>query len=218
MAVLVEPLQKMCRDNLFRPALQHLSTAAAGERFQRPVPAHDLPFNIFDDHSHINGFDNIFAEVFQALVFRCLLFEGPVETRVFQRDADVIGNRLEKLQVLACQIIAVMRAPQPDIGNHSIFGATRYEVVQIVDVRLEKIYRRAGTGGKKGKFVPFGIVNPDVFAGTNREGSNGSSRKIAERSTNNARPRRSMIRSSMLSKSISDPSVLPKSIRVCRRS
>src|SRR5438477_11835758 len=99
MPVLTEPPQKMCGDNLFGLVSQCFEPAAARQRFQSSVPADDPPFHIFDNDSYTDGFDNIFAEILQTLIFRGLLLVLAVEPRVSEPDADIIRNGLETRQM-----------------------------------------------------------------------------------------------------------------------
>ena len=131
----------MRRNDLFGFAAERLVAAPAGQRFQSAVPADDPSFDVFDHHADVDRFNDVFAEILQALIFRRLLLERTVQARILERDADVIRHRFQQLQVFARQVIAVLRSSQPDVRDHAILHPARNEVVQVVKIILEKDVR-----------------------------------------------------------------------------
>src|SRR6516225_2432077 len=63
-----QTLQKLCRNNLFRPPAISFAMPPSGQLFQRSVPANDSSIDILYDNAHVNGFDNVLAEILEALI------------------------------------------------------------------------------------------------------------------------------------------------------
>ena len=72
------------------------------------------------------------------------MFERAIQPGIFQRDADVIGYRLQQLQIFAREIVSVSSSAQTDIGDNTILDAAGNEVVQIVYIGLEENVRAIG--------------------------------------------------------------------------
>src|SRR6266576_4009012 len=71
------------------------------------VPGFDDAFEVNREHPHIQGFNDIFAEVLEAGDFESLLFERAVELRIVESDGDVTGNGLDQFDVIAGQKISI---------------------------------------------------------------------------------------------------------------
>ena len=79
----------------------------------------------------LQRFDDIFAEILQALDLRGLLLERLIEPRVFDGDGHVAGDRGEQLEVFAREVIAVDRLAQAEHGDRAVAEAAGDEIVQV---------------------------------------------------------------------------------------
>src|SRR5262245_14080361 len=141
--------EQLQRYDFFDAAAHSFTSAAAGERFERFVPADDAPGVVFNHDTDIDRLDDVLAEVLETLILAGLLLKGPIQTRIFDRDADIVRYRLEQLEIFARQIIAILRTSERKVCDHPIFDPAWNEVVQIMDIRLKKEVRTLGRGLQK---------------------------------------------------------------------
>src|SRR5262249_25572790 len=120
--------------------------ASTGECFERFVPTNNPTRIVLDHDTNIDRFDNVLAEVLQALVFTGLLLERAIQTRIFDRDSDIIGHRLQQLQILARQVVDVLSPSKREISDHTILDPARNKVVQIMQLRFKEEIWPLGRG------------------------------------------------------------------------
>ena len=88
----------------------------AGQRvhhFHLRVPALDALFEIDGEDADVDRLDDVLVEFLEPLIFRGLLLQTGVEARVLQGDADVAGEGLEQLHVLAGEEVGAVVRPRP---------------------------------------------------------------------------------------------------------
>src|SRR5258708_25725182 len=85
--------------------------------FHEGVTGFDDTIQVNGEQAHIQGLDDIFAEVLEAGDFEGLLFKRAVKLRVIEGDSDVTGNRLDQLDVIAGQIISIPRLAETENRN-----------------------------------------------------------------------------------------------------
>ena len=83
------------------PRAERLVAAQAGQRFQSAVPADDPSFDIFDNDTDVDRFNDVLAEILQALIFGRLLLQRTVQPRVLERNTDVIRHRFQQVEVFS---------------------------------------------------------------------------------------------------------------------
>ncbi len=75
----IEFFDELRRENGFQRLGQSLPARHRVHHFHLRVPALDAVFHVERHHAHVDGFDDVFVEVLQALVFRRLLLQRGIE-------------------------------------------------------------------------------------------------------------------------------------------
>jgi hypothetical protein len=65
------------------------------------VPAFDAVIQIGGQDSDVDGLDDVLAEVLEAFVLVDLALQRTIQARVFDSNADVPGERAQKLDIIA---------------------------------------------------------------------------------------------------------------------
>jgi hypothetical protein len=81
------------------------------------VPAFDAVVEIEGQDADVDGLDDVFVELLEALELADLFFQAGVEAGVLQGDADVAGQGFEQLDVFAGEEVAADGAAQADDGD-----------------------------------------------------------------------------------------------------
>src|SRR5208282_6070203 len=110
--------------------------------FELRIPRFDAVLEIDSKHADLKRFDDIFAEVFEALDLQRLLLERLIEARVFNGDGDVSGDSREKFEVFAREIVAVNRLAEAENCGGAVVEAAGDEIVEVEF--LERMANRVG--------------------------------------------------------------------------
>ena len=124
-------LHQILRKNFAQRAADRIAAFHANQLLHAGIPGFDAAFQVHGQHADIQGFHDIFAEVFQARDFHSFLFQRRIQLRVVQRDGHVAGDGLHQLHVFAGKKIPVHRFAQPENGNGVFANAARNEIVQV---------------------------------------------------------------------------------------
>ena len=98
----------------------------------------------------LQRFDDILAEIFQALDLHGLLLERLIQPRVFDGDGHIAGDGGEKLEVVAGKVVAVNRFAQAEHGDGAFAEAAGDEVVQIEFFERAPHGRRFSVAARRG--------------------------------------------------------------------
>src|SRR5262249_42577351 len=128
-----------------------LAAASARKRFQGFVPADNTPGVIFHHDTNIDRFDDVLAEVLQALIFTRLLLEGPIQPGILDRDSNIVGDGFQQFEIFARQIISVLGSAKSDVCDYAVLDPARNEVVQIMQFCFEENVGALGGGFQERK-------------------------------------------------------------------
>ena len=103
------------RKHLVKFASDGVAARNVEQIFELRIPGFDAILEIDRDNADVQRFDDIFAEIFQTFDLQGFLLEGLVQPGVFDRDRDVSGDCVQKLEVLAGEIIAIYGLAQAQI-------------------------------------------------------------------------------------------------------
>src|ERR1700722_17248889 len=116
---------------------QHLGERAAdgtiARNFEKAdelgIPGLDAVLEVESQDADVQGFDDIFAEIFEALDLSGFLFERVIETRVLDGDADVASDGEQQLEIVAGEVIAADGFGKAENGGGAVVEATGDEVI-----------------------------------------------------------------------------------------
>src|SRR5580700_7480303 len=131
---------QILRENLRKFVVQRLRAGNRQQVLQLRIPGLDAVFEIDGEYANFQGFDNILAEVLEALDLHGFLFEGVVQARILDGDSNVSGDGEKKLEVVAGKVIAVHSLAQSENGDGSFAETTGNKIIQI------KLFERAANG------------------------------------------------------------------------
>src|SRR5687767_8329766 len=123
-----QPLNNVRRNNIFNSPSYNLVSLTTSKGLQRLVPTHDATRIVLYDDSDVDRLNNVLAEILKTLKILGLLLKRMVETRIFNRNSDIIRHRFQNLEILARQVVTILRPSQREIGDNPVFDATRNEV------------------------------------------------------------------------------------------
>ena len=161
-----EHLNELGREDVLERLADGLGAAEGVHGLHLRVPAFDAVVEIEGQDAHVDGLDDVFVELLQALEFADFLFQPGVEAGILEGDADVAGERLEQLDVFAGEEIAADGAAQADDGDgargRSVLYAAREIVVEVEQGGGALLGRRQMQGllsvFKEDVGVVFGLV------------------------------------------------------------
>ena len=214
---------------------QRFQARQGKHHFHLRVPRLDAVFQIDRQHAHADGLDNVLVELLQPLVLAGFLLQRLVQTRVLHRDADVAGQRLQQLHVLAGEEVAFGGLAQAEHGDHAVHHGAGNVVVQLQAAdglasptasraRPDWCCRRTSGRPATPAAPRAGSRNSArrcwrcrrTWPARTAPAASGLDRKMASRSTSSVRDRRSTIEVSILSRSVSEFRSRPNSISVFR--
>ncbi len=127
----VELLDEGRRKNLAQRASDHLPAWLGIHHFHLGVPRLDAILQIDGQHADVNGLDDVFVEILEALVLAHLLFERCVQARVLDRDGNVARESLQQLDVFAREEIAFHGLAKAEKGDGLLPGVAWDVIIQI---------------------------------------------------------------------------------------
>src|SRR5579862_2147705 len=117
--------------NRFQILADGFDARNANEVFDLRIPGFDAAFEIDGEDADVQRFNNVFAEIFQALDLNGFLFQRTVKLRIIQRDSHVTGNGEQKFHVVRRQEIAVNSFAEAEHGDGAFANAAGNVIVQI---------------------------------------------------------------------------------------
>ena len=127
----IELFDELRRENGFQGLGESLPARDRVHHFHLRVPALNAVLHVERHHAHVDGFDDVFVEVFQALVLRSFLLQRGVELSVLNGDAEIAAEGLEQLHVFAGEEVALGRLAQPEHSDGFLLSVAGNVVVQI---------------------------------------------------------------------------------------
>ena len=103
-------------------AVDGVPAADTGEVLHLGVPAFDAVLEIDGENTDVDGFDDVFAEFFEAFDLFGLTFERAVEAGVFDGDADVAAEGDEEFDVVRGEEIAFIGTGDAEPGDDAATG------------------------------------------------------------------------------------------------
>src|SRR5580704_1103442 len=124
-------LCKRFRKQRAKLASNGLLAGNAEELFHARVPGFDDAFQINGEDADIQGFHDIFAEVFEACDLESFLFERGVELSVIKSHGDVACDRFHQLDVITGKIIAVDSLAEAQDSDGVLANTAGNVVIQV---------------------------------------------------------------------------------------
>src|SRR5271155_270941 len=124
------------RGKLFRKkgaklASNGLLAGDAEELLHARVPGFDDAFQIHGKNADIQGFDDVFAEVFEPRDLEGLLLERGIELGVIEGHRNVACNRFYQLNVITGEVIAVDGLAEPQNSDGVLANAAGNIVIEV---------------------------------------------------------------------------------------
>src|SRR5260370_12001847 len=136
------------------------------------VPGFNDTVKIDGKYAHIQGFDDVFAEILEAGDFECFLFERAVELRVIKSDSNIAGNRLDQFDVVAGQKISVNRLAEAEHRHGMLADTAGHKVVegQLLQRATNRVTEVSCRAGRLKKERPAGKLGPGRLEETKIQG------------------------------------------------
>src|SRR3954447_8071069 len=106
----IELVDQLVREQVAQFTTKRVLALDPAELFDLGVPALDPVLQVHRQYTDINGFDDVLAELLQALVLFHLPLQGTVQRGVLDGDSDVSRQRDQQLDVDAREVVAVRGA------------------------------------------------------------------------------------------------------------
>ena len=96
-----ELLNEFGREYLTQRTSQCLPAWQGIHHFHLGIPGFDAISEIHRENAHVDGFHDVFVEVFEALVLRDLLLKRCVKAAILNGDGKISGDSFEQFHVFA---------------------------------------------------------------------------------------------------------------------
>ena len=105
-----EPIDELGRQQFGELPSHRRRALDTGQPFDFIVPTADPILEIGRENADVDRLDDVLVKLLQALVFVDLALQRMVEARVLDGDADIVGERLEQLDVVTGEEVPFSRA------------------------------------------------------------------------------------------------------------
>src|SRR5262249_44734891 len=120
LAETIELLRKLALEDFAQRLAQHLRARQRVHNLHLRIPPFDLILQIDGEHADVDGFDDVFVEVFQALVLGNLLLERRVKPRILNGDGQIAGQGLQQFDVFTGEEIPFYGLAKPEERNRAL--------------------------------------------------------------------------------------------------
>lgn len=121
---------KIRRENVAEKAADRLVACDSKQPLHLRVPGLDAAIQVDGQDADAQRIDDVLVELLEALDLRRLLLQRMVQARVLDGDGEIAGNRSEKLDVLARQVITIYGFAESEDRNHAVAETARNKIVQ----------------------------------------------------------------------------------------
>src|SRR5665213_507072 len=113
----VEAVEEVGGEDFGERAAQGFGAREGVHDFHLRVPALDAVLEVDGEDADVDGLDDVFVEVLEALEVGDLLLEAAVELGVLDGDADVTGEGFEEFDVFGGEKVSIVGAAEADDGD-----------------------------------------------------------------------------------------------------